>query len=195
MIAIVDSGVANVASVRFALERLGVDFIVTADPETVERSSHVVLPGVGAAAPAMARLQEKGLAECLRHLLQPVLGICLGMQLLFENSEEGKSRLLNIIDASVIRFPTHKNLAVPHMGWNTVTQTDQHKLFMNIPDASYFYFVHSYFAPVGKYTLGQSCYGQSFSAVLAQDNFFGCQFHPERSGALGLQLLANFVSL
>ena len=195
MIAIVNSGVANLASLGFALERLGKDFVVTDDPELVERASHVILPGVGAASAAMPRLRRKGMAKRLAQLTQPVLGICLGMQLLFNHSEEGNVELLNIIPGQVTSFPASANLIVPHMGWNTVRATKRNALLKDLPEEAYFYFVHGYVVPLGDFTAATTFYGEMFSSVVEHSNFFGCQFHPERSGPEGRQVLANFVSL
>ncbi len=194
MIAIVDSGGANVASVRFALDRLGIPHLFTADAEDVRKASHVILPGVGAAAAAMKRLNDNGLIECLRSLTQPVMGICLGMQILFRHSEEGYADCLNLMDGDVRRFSTQA-LPIPHMGWNTVRQTRPSPIFRDVNDDDYFYFVHSYRAPIGGFTVGASEYGESFSAAVEKDNLFGCQFHPERSGKAGARILGNFARL
>jgi imidazole glycerol-phosphate synthase subunit HisH len=194
MIAIVDSGGANIASVMFAIERLGKPYAFTGDPETIRNASHVILPGVGTAGAAMRTLRKKGLIECLKTLKQPVLGICLGMQLLFERSEEGDVDMLGLLPGTVTKFDDSRQ-TVPHTGWNTVNQRQALPLFKDIADDSYFFFVHSYHAPVGAYTAGLTDYGTEFSSIVAQDNFFGCQFHPERSGASGAQLLDNFVRL
>jgi len=195
MIAIVDSGVANLASLGFALERLGKDFVVTDNPDLVERASHVILPGVGAASAAMPRLRQKGMAKRLEGLTQPVLGICLGMQLLFTHSEEGRVDLLNIIPGKIEALHSAPQLVVPHMGWNKVRLTRASALLTELPDSAYFYFAHSYVVPLGDYTLATTFYGENFSSLVVRDNFFGCQFHPERSGPIGQQLLANFVGL
>ena len=194
MIVVVDSGGANVASVTFAIERLGVPFAFSADPDVIRKASHVILPGVGAAGAAMRTLREKNLDECLKSLTQPVLGICLGMQLLFEHSEEGDVDMLGLLPGTVMKFDDSRQ-TVPHMGWNTVSQVRAIPLFSNVPDNAYFYFVHSYYAPEGPFTAGRTEYGAGFSSVVNRDNLFGCQFHPERSGEAGAQLLQNFVSL
>lgn len=194
MIAIVDSGGANIASVMFAIERLGKPYQFTGDPDVIRKASHVILPGVGTAGAAMRTLNEKGLTDCLRSLKQPVLGICLGMQLLFERSEEGAVSMLGLLPGVVTRFDNTCQ-TVPHTGWNTMTQQFPLPLFRNIPDNAYFFFVHSYYAPPGAFTAGQTDYGTLFSSVVTKDNFFGCQFHPERSGKTGAQLLQNFAGL
>jgi glutamine amidotransferase len=198
-VAIIDSGGANIASVLFALERAGADAVLTADPDVISRSPRVILPGVGAAAEAMRTLAARdGLVASIRGLAQPVLGICLGMQLLFTHSEEGDADMLGILEADVRRFAETPGVTIPHMGWNTVSKTGagaDHPLLDGIADESYFYFVHSYRAPVGPYTIGTCDYAGAFTAICAQGNFMGCQFHPERSGAAGARLLENFLKL
>jgi len=194
MIVMIDSGGANISSVRFALERLGIDAMLTRDAATIKAAEKVILPGVGAAPEAMRKLEAYGLADCIRALTQPVLGICLGMQLLFDRSEEGDVPMLGIIPAPVRKFTPAPNKTIPHMGWNNVHGTS-HPLLADIPQNSYFYFVHSYCAPVGAHTVGSCNYGEDFSAIVAHGNFIGCQFHPERSGKAGAQLLKNFVGL
>lgn len=194
MIAIVDSGGANLASVIFAVERLGKAYQFTSDPDQVKKASHVILPGVGTATNAMEILRARGLVECLKSLTQPVLGICLGMQLLFARSAEGDVNTLDLIPGNVDKFPAGDQ-PVPHMGWNTISITRPHPIVANILNESYMYFVHSYFAPVGSFTLAATEYAVKFSSIVHQDNFFGFQFHPERSGAQGAQLLKNFTEL
>jgi imidazole glycerol-phosphate synthase subunit HisH len=194
MIAVVDSGGANLASVIFAVERLGKPFVFTADPDEIIKASHVILPGVGAAASAMKTLKERGLVACLRKLTQPVLGICLGMQLLFERSEEGDVDLLGLLPARVTKF-RGIGLPVPHTGWNTFQALCESPLLKGLPEKPYAYFVHSYYAPPGDYTLARTDYGIPFSSVVNRDNLFGCQFHPERSGRDGSLILKNFVEL
>jgi imidazole glycerol-phosphate synthase subunit HisH len=157
MIAIVDSGGANLASVIFAIERLNKPYIFTADPDQIAKASHVILPGVGAAGGAMKVLKERGLIECLRALKQPVIGICLGMQLLFERSEEGDVPLLGLLPAKVRKFRDIA-LPVPHMGWNTFEAARASPLLKGLPENPYAYFVHSYYAPPGEYTLAQTTY-------------------------------------
>ena len=195
MIAVVDSGGANIASVMFALERLGMQGNLTADPDIIKDAPHVILPGVGTANAAMQCLQDLELINCIRELTQPVLGICLGMQLLFSASEEGNIKMLDILPGSIKHFKLEEDKTIPHMGWNSVSVQSDHPLLHNVPDESYFYFVHSYFAPQGDNTLGVCDYGDKFSAIVAQDNFMGCQFHPERSGKIGAQILKNFVEI
>lgn len=193
MLAIVDSGGANIASVRFALERLGVESELTADPAVIRAAGRVILPGVGSAVEGMKRLQARGLVDCVRGLTQPVLGICLGMQLLFENSEEGPTETLGLIPGTVALLPESPGITVPHMGWNTVTTGRNPGLLDGLrPDARY-YFVHSYAAPVDAFTVASCDHGRPFTAIVQRGNFSGVQFHPERSGAAGARLLKNFV--
>lgn len=193
-LAIVDSGGANIASVKFALERLGVAGELTADPAVIRAAGRVILPGVGSAAEGMKRLRERGLVECVRGLRQPVLGICLGMQLLFEASEEGPTPTLGVMPGRVALLPAAPGIAVPHMGWNTITLEQSSPLFAGIEDAR-FYFVHSFAAPVGAHTVASTQHGTRFSAAVRRGNFHGVQFHPERSGAAGARLLRNFLEM
>ncbi len=193
MLAIVDSGGANIASVRFALERLGVRSELTADPAVIRAAERVILPGVGSAVEGMKRLQAKGLIECVRGLTQPVLGVCLGMQLLFENSEEGSTKTLGLIPGQVALLPDSPGITVPHMGWNTLTTGRNPGLLDGIEPDARFYFVHSYAAPVNAFTEASCQHGTPFAAVVKRSNFSGVQFHPERSGAAGARLLQNFV--
>jgi imidazole glycerol-phosphate synthase subunit HisH len=186
---------ANLASLTFAFARLGIDAPISEDPERVRRASHVVLPGVGAADVAMERLEQAGFAELVPTLTQPVLGICLGMQLLFTESEEERTPCLGIIPAQVRRLPDRADLPIPHMGWNQVEPTAGSPLLAGIEPGDYAYFVHSFAAPLGSYTRATADYGGPFSAVIEQSNFFGTQFHPERSAAVGARILGNFVRL
>jgi imidazole glycerol-phosphate synthase subunit HisH len=186
---------ANLASLAFALQRIGVSAPVTEDPQRIRAATHVLLPGVGAARDAMRRLTATGIADLVPSLTQPVLGICLGMQLLFSHSEEDDARCLGVIGANVTRLPRAAGLPVPHMGWNEVRQTRPSALLGDMGDHEFAYFVHSYAAPPGDYTLAESEYGVPFSAVVQQGNFYGMQFHPERSSAFGSRLLSNFFRL
>lgn len=186
---------ANLASLKFALERLGADVPVTEDPERARRASHVILPGVGAAKSAMQRLRANGCAELVPTLTQPVLGICLGMQLLFGASDEEDTPCLGVIDARVQLLAQGTSLPVPEMGWNAIDLVGTSRLFEGVPSGAYTYFVHSYAAPTGAYTRASADYGGVFSAAVEQGNFFGTQFHPERSSAVGAQILKNFLSL
>jgi len=194
-VVIIGSVGANLASLKFALQRLGIDAPVTEDPDRVRAATHVIMPGVGSAAPAMRKLAAAGLAEVVPRLAQPVLGICLGLQLLFAGSEEDDARCLGVIDAVVRRIPPSVELPVPHMGWNRLEPVGESALLRGVPPGSYAYFIHSYAAPLGEYTRAVTDYGGAFSAVVEQANFYGTQFHPERSSRLGGQILANFVSL
>ena len=198
MIAIIDSGGANIASVTFALERCGATATLTTDAEMIASADKVILPGVGAAPVAMAQLQKAGLVDCIRGLTQPVLGICLGMQLLFERSEEGDTPLLGLIPGTVGAFQPAPGLSIPHMGWNRLLPTAgaaANPLLKGINDGAHVYFVHSYFAPVSGDTVAACRYGADFTALVAHGNFMGAQFHPERSGPIGARILQNFLEL
>jgi glutamine amidotransferase len=186
---------ANLASLRFALQRLGVDVPVTDEPRRVQRASHVILPGVGSAGPAMARLREAGFLDVLPELRQPVLGICLGMQLLFAASDEDDTPCLGIIDGRVGLLPQSPQLPVPQMGWNKLRFRGACALMNGVEDGAYAYFVHSYAAAEGAFTRAVTDYGGPFSSVVEQGNFFGTQFHPERSSLIGARILRNFLGL
>lgn len=192
-VAIIDSGGANIASVRFALRRLGAEPVFTGDPETIRAAERVILPGVGAAAAAMEHLRRQGLVDCIRELTQPVLGICLGMQLLFEGSDEGNAVCLGIIPGRLRRFAERPGLRVPHMGWNSTRTTRDDALLAMLGATPWFYFVHSYLAPPGPATIATSSHGEEFSAMVQHRNFRGAQFHPERSAEAGAQVLHNFL--
>jgi glutamine amidotransferase len=194
-VAIIDSGGANLASLAAALDRLGADSLCTSDAATVRSASHVILPGVGAAADGMRRLRQAGLAEVVTGLTQPVLGICLGMHLLAERSEEGPVECLGVFPASAEKLHRAPDLPVPNMGWCRVSSTTDHPLFSGINRDSYFYFVHSYALPVAGYTVATSMHSIPLTAVSAQRNFVATQFHPERSAAAGARLLANFLAM
>ena len=198
MIAIIDSGGANIASVRFALERLGVDAELTADADVIWAAERVILPGVGAAPVAMAKLDEAGLVDCIRGLAQPVLGICLGMQLLFERSAEGDTPLLGLVDGTCAALDPSSGLTIPHMGWNRLIPQQgaaAHPLLVGIAPGAHVYFVHSFAAPVSDDTIAACDYGGLFTALVAHGNFMGAQFHPERSGPVGAAILRNFINL
>ncbi len=195
MLAIVDSGGANIASVRFALARLGVDAELTTDPAVIRAADRVVLPGVGSAAEGMRRLRERGLAECVRSLTRPVLGICLGMQLLFDGSDEGPTETLGLIRGRVTQLPASPGIRVPHMGWNALGHLQPSPLFAGITGTNRFYFMHSFAAPLGDCTIASADHGARFSAVVQRGNFHGVQFHPERSGESGARLLRNFLEM
>ena len=192
---IIDSGGANLASLQFAFERLGARTLVSSDAQTIASAPRVVLPGVGAAGDAMQRLCHSGVAELLPTLKQPVLGICLGMQLLFERSEEGSTDCLGILPETVRRLVPAPGLPVPLMGWNQLNPLKDDPILSGIGANDYVYFVHSYAAPVAAVTLATADYGVAVSAVVRKNNFWGAQFHPERSAATGARLLANFLRL
>ncbi len=195
MIAVVDSGGANIASVMYALERLEIKAVLTDDVRMIANAPRVILPGVGAAKKAMKHMADYGLIECIRSLKQPVLGICLGMQLLFSHSQEGDVDMLGIIERPVKHFLSKPGKTIPHMGWNSLSYVQNHPLTAGIADQAYVYFVHSYYAPEGQYTLATCDYDETFSAIIAHDNFMGCQFHPERSGLIGARILKNFTEI
>ncbi|WP_386066342.1 imidazole glycerol phosphate synthase subunit HisH [Tahibacter sp. UC22_41] len=194
-VVLVDGGGTNIGSVRYALQRLGVDAPLTTDAARIRAASHVILPGVGAAGPAMQRLVEFGLVDTLRSLCQPVLGVCLGMQLLFARSAEADTPCLGLIPADVHKLPAAPGLRVPHMGWNRLLPQRTHPVLADLPDDAYAYFVHGYAAPPGPWTLAGCRHGSEFSAIVQNANFFGMQFHPERSAAVGSLLLKNFLTL
>jgi imidazole glycerol-phosphate synthase subunit HisH len=194
-VAIIANGGANIASLRFALDRLGASSHLTADPTELRSAPRVILPGVGAAADAMQRLRSLGLAGVIPTLQQPVLGICLGMQLLFAGSEEGDTECLGILPAQVVRFADRDGFPVPHMGWNQLVARRESPLLRGLEEAAYVYFVHSFAAPVGPWTDAVTDYGGDFSALVHHRNFHGAQFHPERSSRVGQRLLANFLAL
>jgi glutamine amidotransferase len=192
-VALIDSGGANIGSVRYALERLGVDAALTGDADAIRRAERVILPGVGAAAPAMARLRELDLVDTIRSLQQPLLGICLGMQLLFERSEEGEVECLGLLPGRVGALARGAGIRVPHMGWNRLRPRRASRLLEGIHDGAQAYFVHSYAAPVGEDCIASSTHGGEFAAVVERGRVAGAQFHPERSAAVGARLLRNFL--
>jgi glutamine amidotransferase len=191
---LLDSGGANLGSVQAAFARLGVDAPVTSDWNVLRAASHVVLPGVGAAATAMARLRDNGLDKLIPRLTQPLLGICIGMQLLFERSEEGDTECLGLLPGSVRKLAPAPGVRVPHMGWNRLQETAAHPLATGL-DGQWVYFVHSYAAPLSTCTIASSTHGDAFSAIAGSDRVVGAQFHPERSSAAGARLLQNFLAL
>lgn len=194
-IAIVDSGGANIASLLYAFRRLGVQAELTTDAEAIRSAERVVLPGVGAARDAMTRLREANLVDVIRKLQQPVLGICLGMQLLAEASEEEDVDCLGIIPGVAARLVADTTRPVPNMGWCPVTKAARADVLEDIADGSYFYFLHSYALPVSDHTIATATHQQPFSAVISRDNYVAAQFHPERSSAAGARLLSNFVGV
>ncbi len=195
-IALIDSGVANIGSVRAALEREGAEVTVTRDWDTIARAPRVILPGVGAAAAAMRELDALDLSARLPTLTQPVLGVCLGMQLMFASSEEGgQTRCLGLFASAIRRLQANETARVPHMGWNALKPLRAHPLIDGLDERSYAYFVHSFAAPVSELTLASCDHGQPFSAIVARGNFMGAQFHPERSAEVGARLIRNFLAL
>ena len=194
-VVIIASGGANIASLEFALERLGCRPRLSADAGSISRATHVILPGVGAAVDAMARLESQGLTRLIPTLRQPLLGICLGMQLLYERSEEGDAHCLGILPGVARRFAEHPDRPVPHMGWNQLRARRGSPLLAGIDDGEHAYFVHSYALPAGPETVATADYGGEFSAVVSHRNFHGAQFHPERSARTGARLLANFLDM
>lgn len=193
-VVLIDSGGANIGSVQYALERLGVHAQLAADAETIAKADRVILPGVGAAGAGMARLRELGLVDVVRGLPQPLLGICLGMQLLFDASEEDETRCLGLIPGCVRKLAGDEGMRVPHMGWNTLQPLREDPLLGGMRPGEQAYFVHSYAAPVSEDTLATTTHGEAFAAVVRRGNCWGAQFHPERSAAVGAKLLENFLS-
>jgi len=200
---IIDTGCANVSSVKFAIERLGFPVTVSCDLEAIKQADKLILPGVGTAAEAMRNLKERNLVDAVINAQQPILGICLGMQLLATASQEGNKTddtsndiaTLDIVGGHIQKMPVTDKLRMPHMGWDQITPQDGHPLFKGIPAGTYFYFVHSFALPVGEHTIASCDYGQPFTAAVGKDNFYGVQFHPERSGKAGAQLIKNFLEL
>ncbi len=196
---IIDTGCANLSSVRMAVERLGVSPIVSREAADIRSADKLILPGVGTAKAAMHNLHERGLVELVREAKQPLLGFCLGMQMLAHASEEhmgGEADIdcLGVVPGKV-KLMQVGALRLPHMGWNQVVHDETHPLFKGIPSGSYFYFVHSYALEVTEATLATCDYGGKFTAVVGKENFFGAQFHPERSGKAGARLIQNFLEL
>ncbi|MGV7106075.1 imidazole glycerol phosphate synthase subunit HisH [Flavobacterium sp. U410] len=189
-IALIDYGAGNVQSVLFALERLGFQGIVTHDAAIIQQADKVIFPGVGEASSAMQKLKSTGLDQVIPLLKQPVLGICLGMQLLCRHSEEGNTNALGIFDLDVKKFSN--SVKVPQMGWNTISNLKS-DLFRNISENEYMYLVHSYYVPKNPYSIAQTNYGIDYASAIQKDNFYGVQFHPEKSGKVGEQILKNFL--
>jgi imidazole glycerol-phosphate synthase subunit HisH len=190
-VVIIKYNAGNIRSVDFALQRMGISAIITDDPDRIRAAGRVIFPGVGEASGTMEYLRQRGLDEVILQLSQPVLGICLGMQLMCKYSEEGTTDCLNIFDAEVLKFQSGK---VPHMGWNSLEQF-RGPLFRGLSEASYVYFVHSYYVPLNSHTTATSFYGESFSASMQKDNYFATQFHPEKSGGIGETILRNFIKI
>lgn len=194
MIAILDYKMGNLRSVENALKRLGAEFTVTDDADVIRSADKVLMPGVGNAAEAMENLRSASLVDVVRSLRRPVLGICVGMQVMCRHSEEGDVDCLNLFDARVKRFEPSADLKVPHMGWNTIGNLES-KLFKGIDGGEYVYFVHSYYPELCSDTIATSRHGVMFSAALKYENFYGTQFHPEKSGDVGERIIENFLRL
>lgn len=191
--AIIDYGAGNTQSVINALERIGADYLLTADPNVISEARRVIFPGVGHAAAAMEQLEKSNLIDVIRSIKQPFLGICLGMQLMFQHSEEGNTTCLGLIDGEVRRFKTNLGYKVPHMGWNDFYPDLHNHLFKGMNVSESMYFVHSYYAEKGDFTSGMCNYTVPFSASVQYGNFYGVQFHPEKSGTAGQKVLENFL--
>ncbi len=193
---IIKYNAGNIRSVMFALDRLGVEGVVTDDPEAIKAADKVIFPGVGEASSAMRYLQERKLDQLITSLKQPVLGICLGMQLMCKHSEENDTNCLGIFDTEVKRFqsPVDNLLKIPQIGWNNVTGLYS-TMFEHVPENSYMYFVHSYYAALSPYTVATANYVINYSAALQKDNFYAVQFHPEKSAGEGQKILENFLKL
>lgn len=194
MIAIIDYKMGNLRSVENVLKRLGAEFCVTADEKIIRAADRVLLPGVGNAAEAMQNLRDADLVDVIRSLRRPVLGICVGMQVMCRHSEEGDVDCLNIFDSRVKRFVPAPDVKVPHMGWNQIGNLES-KLFKGLDGGSYVYFVHSYYPELCPDTIATSRHGVMFSAALKYENFYGTQFHPEKSGDVGERIIENFLKL
>ena len=194
-VAVVKYNAGNIRSVDYALKRLGVEAVITADKEILQSADKVIFPGVGEAGTTMNHLKATGLDELIKNLRQPVFGICLGMQLMCRHSEEGEVDCLKIFDVDVKRFVPEKHEdKVPHMGWNTIGKTNS-KLFEGFTEEEFVYFVHSFYVPVCDFTAAETDYIHPFSAALHKDNFYATQFHPEKSGKTGERILRNFLDL
>lgn len=191
-IAIIDYGAGNIQSIRFAFKRLGYEAILTDNAEVISAADKVIFPGVGEASSAMRMLRESGLDRLVPKLKQPVLGICLGMQLMCRSSEEGSTKGLGIFDVDVVKFS--KSVKVPQIGWNEITGLKS-ELFKDVKEKEHIYMVHSFYAPFSEETIATAEYGLSYSAALGKDNFYGVQFHPEKSSIVGEQILKNFLAL
>ncbi len=192
---IIQYNAGNIQSVLYALERLGVQATVTDQVETIQAADKVIFPGVGEASTAMAYLEERGLDKIIKDLQQPVLGICLGMQLMCTYSEENDTKCLGIFETQVKLFkPTDASIKVPQIGWNTIANL-QSNLFKGVSAESYTYFVHGYYAALGEHTIATTNYVQPYSSALHKDNFYGVQFHPEKSAKVGEQIIQNFLNL
>ncbi|MEO0902477.1 MAG: imidazole glycerol phosphate synthase subunit HisH [Bacteroidota bacterium] len=191
-IVIIDYGAGNIQSIKFAIQRLGFEAILSSDAEEIQKADKVIFPGVGEASSAIKKLNDSGLEPIIQNLTQPVLGICLGMQLMCNSSEEGNTKGLGIFDVDVVKFS--EGVKVPQIGWNEITELKS-GLFEAIPEKSYIYLVHSFYAPLSEDTIAISDYGLEYSAALQKGNFYGTQFHPEKSSEIGSKILQNFLEL
>ncbi|MEM9361536.1 MAG: imidazole glycerol phosphate synthase subunit HisH [Bacteroidota bacterium] len=191
-IVIIDYGAGNIQSIKFAIQRLGFEAVLSSDANEIQKADKVIFPGVGEASSAMKKLNESGLEPIIKSLTQPVLGICLGMQLMCNSSEEGDTKGLGIFDVDVVKFSG--GLKVPQIGWNEIVDL-RSGLFASISEKSYIYLVHSFYAPLSENTIAVSEYGLKYSAALQKDNFYGTQFHPEKSSEVGSKILQNFLKL
>lgn len=191
-IVIIDYGAGNIQSIKFAIQRLGYEAILSSDPNEIQKADKVIFPGVGEASSAMKKLRASGLDILIPNLTQPVLGICLGMQLMCNYTEEGKTKGLGIFDVNVLRF--RESVKVPQIQWNTIRNLKT-PLFLGIDEESFIYMVHSYYAPVTNETIATCTYGADYGAAFAKANFYGTQFHPEKSSSVGEQILKNFIEL
>lgn len=194
MVAVIDYNMGNICSLGNALGRLGAEWVLTSDHTQISRANHVILPGVGNASEAMVNLKRLGLPEVIWKIRRPVLGICVGMQVMCRHSEEGNAECMGIFDAKVKRFSEMPGIKVPHMGWSRISNLESN-LFKGVEKNPYVYFVHSYYAPLCPDTIATSRHQEMFSAALKYENFYGVQFHPEKSGEVGERIIANFLSL
>lgn len=194
-IAVINLGVGNTASVMFALDRLGARARLTSNASEITDAERIILPGVGAAAHAMKKIDEAGVREALVNTTRPVLGICLGQQILFERSEEGGAPCLGVLPGAVTKLEGGRDLPVPHVGWTKIGIERENPLFEGVKSGDYCYFAHSYAHGADDGTIATSAYGTIFSAAVSRANFYGCQFHPERSGEVGRRILSNFLAL